>query len=186
LSDVDLDDNDPEVAVRFIANAHSRVIQVSIDYLEAERRCNYATPKSFLELVLLFKVMLERTRTTIINNSQHFSKGLKMLQDSSQDVGVTKKRLEKQTKIVAEKQAEFAALINRISQDAAIVKKEAEAARQEEQKTAKIKAEPEEKQASAGHDLKKPQPLKGQGFEGIACIDKSSMTGLASFASPPG
>jgi dynein heavy chain len=186
LSDADLDDNDPEIAVQFIANAHSRVIQVSVDYLEAERRHNYATPKSYLELISLFKVMLEKTRTTIINNSQHFSKGLKMLQDSSQDVEVMKKRLEKQTKIVAEKQAECAALIDRISQDAAIVKKESEAAQREEQKTAKIKAEAEEKQASANDDLKKAQPLKEQALEAIACIDKKSMTELASFASPPG
>jgi hypothetical protein len=67
-ADAGLDDNDPEDAVQFIANAHSRVIQVSVDYLEAELRYNYATPKWFLELILLYKAMLENIRPTIINN----------------------------------------------------------------------------------------------------------------------
>jgi hypothetical protein len=39
---------------------------------------------------------------------------------------------------------------------------------------------------SAKEDLKKAQPLKEQGPEAIACIDKSSMTELVSLASPPG
>jgi hypothetical protein len=129
LSDVGLDENDPEVAIQFIANADLRVIQMSGDYLETELRSNYATPKWLLELISLFKAMLEKIGPTITNNSQHFSNGLKTLQDLSQDVEVTKK----QAKIVAKKQAECAALIDRISQDAAIVKKESEATQREDQ-----------------------------------------------------
>jgi dynein heavy chain len=186
LDELDLGDNPTDTIVQFVANAHSKVIKISEEYLESERRYNYATPKSYLELISLFKVMLERTRSTINNNAQHFSKGLQMLRDSSQDVEVMKKRLEKQTKIVAEKQAECATLIDRISQDAAVVKKESEAAQREEQKTSKIKAEAEEKQAVAAEELKKAQPLKEQALEAIDCIDKKSMTELSSFASPPG
>ncbi|KAK8861127.1 hypothetical protein M9Y10_012822 [Tritrichomonas musculus] len=186
LSDVELDGNDPETVVTFISNAHSKVIQISAEYLEAERRHNYATPKSYLELISLFKSMLDNTRNTIINNQQHFSKGLTMLQDSSKDVDVMKKKLEKQTKIVADKQAECAALIDRISQDAAIVKKESDVAQREEEKTAKIKAEAEEKQAIASEELKKAQPLKAQALAAIDCIDKKAMTELSSFSSAPG
>jgi dynein heavy chain len=172
--------------VQFIANAHSRVIKISEEYLESERRYNYATPKSYLELISLFKVMLDKTRNTILNNAQHFSKGLQMLRDSSQDVDRMKKKLEKQTRIVAEKQAECAILIDRIQQDTAVVKKESEAAEREAEKTAVIKAEAEQKQQVASEELKKAQPLKEQALEAIDCIDKSSMTELASFASPPG
>jgi dynein heavy chain len=85
LSDVDPDNSDPEVAVQFIANAYSRVIQVSVDYLEAELRSNYATPKWFLELISLFKAMFENTGLPIINNSQHFSKGLNGVMEEQND-----------------------------------------------------------------------------------------------------
>ena len=186
LSEVDLGGNDPETIVQFIASAHSKVIQISAEYLEAERRYNYATPKSFLELINLFKTMLENTRNSIINNQHHFSKGLQMLIDSSKDVEVMKVKLEKQTKIVAEKQAEVSALIDRISQDAAVVKKESDIAQREEQKTSVIKAEAEEKQAIASEELKKAQPLKAQALAAIDCIDKKAMTELSSFAQPPG
>ena len=66
------------------------------------------------------------------------------------------------------------------------MKQESEVAQREEQKTAKVKLDAEEKQASATEDLKKAQPLKEQALEAIACIDKKQMTELASFAQPPG
>jgi hypothetical protein len=49
-----------------------------------------------------------------------------MLLESSQGVVVMKKKLEKQTAIVARNQAECAQLIDRISQDAAVDKKESD------------------------------------------------------------
>ncbi|OHS95209.1 Dynein heavy chain family protein [Tritrichomonas foetus] len=185
LSELELDGNDPEVIVQFIANAHSKVIKLSDDFFEAERRHNYATPKSYLELISLFKSMLEKTRNMINNNANHFSKGLKMLQDSSKDVEVMKIKLQKQTQIVDEKRAECVALIEKISQDTAIVKKESEIAQREEAKTAKIKAEAEEKQAIASEELKKAQPLKEQALAAIDCIEKAALTELASFSTPP-
>ena len=185
LSDLELDGNDPEVIVQFIANAHSKVIKLSDEFFEAERRHNYATPKSYLELISLFKTMLERTRDMINNNANHFSKGLKMLQDSSKDVEVMKQRLQKQTQIVEEKRAQCQTLIEKISQDTAVVRKESEIAQREEAKTSKIKAEAEEKQAIASEELKKAQPLKEQALEAINCIEKASMTELASFSKPP-
>jgi uncharacterized protein YueI len=78
-----------------------------------------------------------------------------MLHDSSQGVEVMKKRLEKQMAIVARKHKECADLIDIISQDAAVVKKESELAQREEQKTQKIKAETEEMQAIAPDELNK-------------------------------
>ena len=185
LSDVELDGNDPEVIVQFIANAHSKVIKLSEEFLQAERRHNYATPKSYLELISLFKSMLEKTRNMINNNADHFSKGLQMLQNSSKDVEVMKGKLQKQTQIVEEKRAECQVLIEKISQDTAVVKKESEIAQREEAKTAKIKAEAEEKQAIATEELKKAQPLKEQALSAIDCIEKASLTELASFSSPP-
>jgi len=186
LSDVEVGDNTHDSIIQFIANAHLKVIQVSDEFLEAERRYNYATPKSYLELISMFKSMLEKTRNTLINNTQHFSKGLKMLQDSSQGVEIMKKKLEIQTQEVAQKQKECTELIDTISQNAATVKKESEAAQREEAKTAKIKADAEEKKSSAEEDLKKAQPLKQQALEAIGEIDKKAMSELGSFPSPPG
>jgi len=186
LSDVELGENDPETVVQFIAMAHSSVVKISAEYLESERRYNYATPKSYLELINLFKSMLSQTRDSIINNTKHFQKGVKMLVESSAGVEVMKKKLEKQTAIVEEKKKECNQLIDRIQQETSIVDKESQIAQKEEAKTATIKAEAEEAQAIASEELKKAQPLKQQALEAIDCIDKKAMTELAAFASPPG
>lgn len=186
LSECDLDGNPLDVIVQFIANAHSSVVKISSEYLESERRYNYATPKSFLELISTFKTMLDKTRRQIIDNAQHFSKGLKMLQDSSQDVEVMKKKLEVQTAEVAKKRQECVALIETITTNTATVKKQSDIAQAEAQKVAVIKAEAEQKQEAAASDLKKAQPLKQQALEAIGQIDKKAMTELSSFPSPPG
>jgi dynein heavy chain len=103
LSDLNLGGNDPEIIIQFIIQAHLIVIKISVEYFESERRYHYTTPKSYLELISLFESMLDYTPNSFINIVQHFSKCLLMLQKSSQDVEIMKKKLEKQTKIVAEK-----------------------------------------------------------------------------------
>jgi dynein heavy chain len=58
-SDLDLGGNGPKNHWQIIANVHLSVIKISDEYLESERRYNYDTPKSYLELIPLFKSTLE-------------------------------------------------------------------------------------------------------------------------------
>lgn len=45
-----------------MARAHAAVSEASAGYLKAHRRYNYTTPKSYLELIALYKQLLERKR----------------------------------------------------------------------------------------------------------------------------
>ena len=45
-----------------MACAHVAVSEASAGYLKAHRRYNYTTPKSYLELIALYKQLLERRR----------------------------------------------------------------------------------------------------------------------------
>lgn len=55
LADCELGGNDPESIIQFITNAHSQVIKISNEYHESESCHNNAPPKSYLELISLFK-----------------------------------------------------------------------------------------------------------------------------------
>lgn len=55
LADCELGGNDPENIIQFITNAHSQIIKISNEYRESESRHNNAPPKSYLELISLFK-----------------------------------------------------------------------------------------------------------------------------------
>eukprot|EP01051_Picozoa_sp_SAG22_P001094 SAG22_NODE_38_length_26325_cov_107.302067_32_plen_73_part_00 len=51
--------NQPELKenlANHMAHVHASVTAMSTKFLEAERRNNYVTPKSFLELIALYKV----------------------------------------------------------------------------------------------------------------------------------
>ena len=53
-----------------MAHVHSSVTAMSVRFLEAERRNNYVTPKSFLELIALYKSMLTKKLDQIVDGKQ--------------------------------------------------------------------------------------------------------------------
>lgn len=64
--------------------------QVVGDYAEIvkekERRFIYATPKSFLELIKLFKTMLSSKRQELEDNREKYDKGVVKLQETGEQV----------------------------------------------------------------------------------------------------
>jgi dynein heavy chain len=53
--------------------------QVSIKFRETERRYNYTTPKTFLELIKLYKNVLAAKRKGNLDNSERLETGLQKL-----------------------------------------------------------------------------------------------------------
>ena len=63
LAEVDLPSDEIKAAVTgFMPYSFLEVDKASKSYLDAERRVNYTTPKSFLELIFLYKSMLAKAR----------------------------------------------------------------------------------------------------------------------------
>jgi dynein heavy chain len=52
--------------------------------LKKERRHVYTTPKSFLELITLFKTMLSRKRTDLEDNREKYEKGVIKLKETGE------------------------------------------------------------------------------------------------------
>jgi len=52
------------------------VNELSVKVLEIERRYIYTTPKSFLELINLYKNMLRKKREEMNNNKERYETGL--------------------------------------------------------------------------------------------------------------
>jgi len=75
-----------EQVVEFMAFAHGLVNDVSAEFLATERRYNYTTPKSFLELISLYKSMLSRKREQIDEKIDRLMTGLVKLEDTGKRV----------------------------------------------------------------------------------------------------
>ena len=116
LGEVEL--GDPEVAnavMSFMPFSFSLVAKVSEKFLQQERRFNYTTPKTFLELIKLYKSLLQKKRNATETNIDRLSNGLEKLIKTQKDVDVLVAQAEVKSVEVAEKvesAGEFAAKVD--------------------------------------------------------------------------
>lgn len=80
------------------------VNDLGLKLLEQERRHAYTTPKSFLELISLFKNMLQEKRDILEKNKERYESGLVKLKETAEQVAVIEVEVkEKQIEAEAKK-----------------------------------------------------------------------------------
>jgi len=83
LKDIDLGDDTIRMSiVKFMPYSFKMVNDLSSKLLEQERRYVYTTPKSFLELINLYTVMLRNKRDSLERNKERYETGLIKLRDT--------------------------------------------------------------------------------------------------------
>ena len=73
---------------QFMSGVHQSVNQMSISYLQNERRYNYTTPKSFLEQIKLYQNLLGRKHQELLASMNRLENGLEKLKSTAQQVMV--------------------------------------------------------------------------------------------------
>jgi dynein heavy chain len=73
---------------------HKSIKEFNDSYFKSERRYNYTTPKSFLELVKYFQELIARKDGDIINQIQRLEKGLLVVANASESIAGLKKEIE--------------------------------------------------------------------------------------------
>lgn len=69
-----------------MAFAHQSVAEASKQYLESVRRYNYTTPKSYLELINLYKQLLGRKRDELRQDKERLENGVTKIAQASAQV----------------------------------------------------------------------------------------------------
>ena len=96
LADVEMpSDEVRDSIVRFMPFSFKTVNEFSEQIFEAERRYVYTTPKSFLELIKLFKVMLMKKKDDLIQSKEKYEMGVIKLQQTGSVVS----KLEEELKV---------------------------------------------------------------------------------------
>ncbi len=72
-----------EAIIKFMPISFENVNKLSLKLYEVERRYVYTTPKSFLELIKLFKSMLQQKRDGLLKNRERYESGLIKLQETA-------------------------------------------------------------------------------------------------------
>lgn len=103
---LEMEDLPPELANsigNFMAYVHSTVNQMSQVYLANEKRYNYTTPKSFLELISLYGKLLSEKVFSTRDRIQRYDNGLIKLAACSEQVDSLQEVLKDQDVILKEK-----------------------------------------------------------------------------------
>jgi len=112
LSDINL----PSEELRDTISKHMSYIHLSIDeanatYLALERRHNYTTPTSFLELIKFYKELLGNKRGKIDDQIERLNKGLEIMDDVNKVVADLAVELDETMKVVEEEKEATGKLI---------------------------------------------------------------------------
>ncbi|XP_064623162.1 dynein beta chain, ciliary-like [Lineus longissimus] len=186
LEEVELLNPDMRQSVSlFMSYVHKSVNEMSVVYLQNERRYNYTTPKSFLEQIKLYQNLLKTKHEELMAKMQRLENGLQKLQSTAQQVDDLKSKLASQEVELAQKNEDANKLISVVGAETEKVSKEKAIADAEEQKVAVFAKEVSKKQSSCEEDLAKAEPALIAAKEALDTLNKNNLTELKSFGSPP-
>ena len=168
-----------------MAEVHISIETANKRYLEVERRHNYCTPKSFLELISFYIKMLSEKQDSVGANCERLERGLAIMEQVQSKVEGLKEDLKITMVQVDEKKAATAVLIEQVTKASAIAAEEKAGADIEAAKTSKLAADAAALQAEADGELSEAMPAMKAAAEAVDCLDKNSIGELKGFGKPP-
>ena len=168
-----------------IAEVHASVGEASIQYLKDEKRYNYTTPKSFLELISFYKLLLKERRSEMRANIKRLVTGLDTLQRTNKDVEALQEFLKEKKKEVEAKKAATDELLDEMGKQRSEAQAQQALADVEKGKADAMAAEARKIEQQAAGDLAIAKPALDAANDAVNCLDKASMTELKSFSKPP-
>lgn len=69
-----------------MAEVHLSISEANVEYLQLERRYNYTTPTSFLELISFYKLLVDKKRNKITDQINRLEIGLQTMKSTTDQV----------------------------------------------------------------------------------------------------
>jgi dynein heavy chain, axonemal len=186
LNDVDLgEEKTKESIIKFMPFSFQLVNKASADYLQTERRYNYTTPKSFLELIYLYKNMLASKRAVLFKQIDRLESGLTKLQKTAADVNILEEELKIKAVEVAKAKEAADELMEKVGAEKAKVGEEARKAGIEAEVCAGIAERAGIQQRDCEADLAKAEPAVKAAEAALDTLNKKDLGELKSLGKPP-
>ena len=154
-------------------------------YQQNEKRYNYTTPKSYLELINLYLKILNGKHTELASKMSRLENGLEKLKVCGEQVDELKAQLAVQEVELNKKNEEADKLIEIVGIETEKVSKEKQSADTEEKNVNQFAIEVSIKQKDCAEDLKKAEPALMAAQMALNTLNKANLTELKSFGSPP-
>ena len=176
---------DVDSVAHHMAYCHSMVNAKSEEFLARERRFNYTTPKSYLDLITLYKFMLNDKKEKIHVLKDRLENGLEKMNSAAEQVAELQENLVKDMAVVGEKKEATDKLIVVVGQETNIAMEQKAIATVEEEKCAKIAEEVMAFQAECEKEMAAAEPVVQAAIAALDSLEKKALTELKSLSSPP-
>jgi len=164
---------------------HMSVAEKAEQFYDELRRRYYTTPTSYLELITLYKSMLEKKRKDLKEQRDRYANGLKKIIETDELISTMEVQLTALEPVLVEKQKATAILMTNVQKEEAetqkiqiVVEKEAGQAQIEAAATEEIKT-------SAQADLDEALPALAAAENALKSLDKKDIGEIKAFANPP-
>jgi dynein heavy chain len=186
VADIDVPSEELKEAIgEHMSFVHLSIAEANEKFKEQERRNNYTTPTSYLELINFYKALLGAKQAKINTQISNLEQGLETMAQTTEQVEGLQVELSSAMKVVEVEKANTNELI-------AIVEKESEGAAAEEaiatetaKATAEAKAAAEAEKAAADLELRAAIPAMEAAKEAVNCLTKSSIQEMKALPTPP-
>ena len=174
-----------ETVASHMSFVHTSVEIASTEFFQQERRYNYTTPKSFLDLIALYKKMLGEKKADIRVLKERLENGLEKMNSASEQVAELQENLVKDMAIVEMKKGATDELIKVVGVETESAEEQKAAAAVEEEKCSTIAEEVMDFKAQCDKDLEAAEPIIQAAAEALNGLEKSALSNLKSLTAPP-
>eukprot|EP00924_Labyrinthula_sp_SR-Ha-C_P001265 maker-scaffold_7-snap-gene-19.73-mRNA-1 protein AED:0.01 eAED:0.01 QI:0/0/0/1/1/1/2/0/4142 len=177
--------NQSDNVVELFKVFHQSVAKASVDYMNNLRRYNYVTPTSFLELLNIFKSLMNKKKKEIDLSVSRLQVGLDKLQSTSKMVASLQIDLTEMQPQLEKTQKEVGEMIIQINKDKEAAKKTEDRVKVEEAEAEKKAKETKDIADDAQRDLDAALPALD---EAVACLNKlkkADLDEVKSLKTPP-
>ncbi|XP_054466216.1 dynein axonemal heavy chain 10 [Anoplopoma fimbria] len=171
--------------IAHVCMVHSSVGDFSKLFQQKLRRCNYVTPKNYLDFISTYSNLLEEKDKYILAQCKHLEGGLDKLKEASVQLAELNIKLAEQKVVLAEKSIACEALLNEIGTNTTVAEEKKtlaeDKAKEIEVQNKVIAVEKKEAESSLAEAL----PALAAARNALQDLEKSDVTEIRSFAKPP-
>ena len=170
---------------RFMPYSFESVNKAAVKYMASDRRYVYTTPKSYLELLKLYKNLLKKKRAESEAAITRLSNGLNKLRDTAEVVAKIEEQLKVMLADAEEAKAKATAIASDVAANAAIVAEETEKANAIAAEAAVIADSANTIRMDAEADLAKAIPAVEAAMAALNTLDKKALGECSKMQTPP-
>jgi len=186
MDDVDLGDKGiKEVIQKFLPYSFTEVNKMANKFRQVERRHVYTTPKSYLELLKLYRTLLTEKRDQAEASISRLANGLQKLRETAAAVNQIEADLKVSLEEADQKKTVAEGIAEVVSREKEIVEQETAKAQIKAKEVAIIQEEVMGKQRSTENDLAKAEPMVEAAMAALNTLDKKDLGEAKTMAKPP-